>query len=162
MEFDEEMIRKRCYLCGGGISMVELLMALSVIAVLASVATLSFRSSVAQAELQQAADRLIADLRLVRNQALTDQQSYTVLINTTTLNYQVTGVKGIQGPQDISVNLAAAPYRLTSIILDFDEVGNLTFDARGTPSPKGTITLYRGSKQITITINGSGQIEQAN
>ena len=39
--------------------MVELLMALSIIAVLASAATLSFRGSIAQAELQQAADRLM-------------------------------------------------------------------------------------------------------
>jgi type II secretory pathway pseudopilin PulG len=155
------MNRKKCNISCGGISMVELVMALSIIAVLASTATLSFRGSIAQAELQQAADRLIADLRLVRDQAKSDQQSYSLKINTVTLRYQAVGVMRLKSPQDISENLAAPPYRLTSITLLLDGNDTITFDARGNASPVGEVILRRGSKQKTIKIHASGQIEQA-
>jgi len=154
------MNRKKYYLRPDGISLVELLMALSIIAVLASAAALSFRSSIAQAELQQAADRFSADLRWVREQAVNEQQTYSVMIDTSNRSYQAVGVKNLVNDRDISVNLAAPPYRLSSLVAFPEGTNVVTFDARGYASPAGDIILRRGAKQITIKIHEIGQIEQ--
>ena len=87
--------------------MVELAMALAIMGILASVATLSLRSSVTHARLQQAVDRLSTDLILVRDHALRDQQNRTIVFDRLNRSYQATGVPSLTGPSDIAVSLAA-------------------------------------------------------
>ena len=143
-------------------SLVELIMVVSIIGVLASVAALRFNGSTEAAQLQHATDQLMSDLRLVRDQARSDQQSYTLSFNTGLCTYDAPGVSDLNRPTDLDVSLSQAPFKISSIICDFVGPKLVTFDAQGNPSTVGNIILERDSKQTTIRIMKNGRIEQVN
>jgi Tfp pilus assembly protein FimT len=145
-----------------GFSMAEYTITLCIIMILASVASIGFISSLDSARLENAAARFTADLKLTRDQARRDQQTYTLTVDKANLTYQAVGVPGLYGPDDISVSLALSPYEIasiTSIPADFVAV---TFDPRGWSSAVGSFSLHRGGKNITIQIKRSGEIVQEN
>ncbi len=143
-----------------GVTLVELIIALTIIGIMAAVATLSFNSSHQQAKLQQAADRLTADLRLVANQARQDQQAYELVVDTANCSYQAIGVKSLTGKSDINVDLGAPPYGISSLTMNFGGETKVNFDNKGDVSPSGTIVLTLGDKQMVININDMGNVEQ--
>ena len=145
-----------------GISMTELLIVVSIIGILASVAALRFNGTIGYAQLQHATDRLMSDLRLVRDQARSDQQSYTLSFNIGSCSYQAPGVSDLKGPIDIAMSLDQGPFNISSITCNLAGDDFVTFDAQGSPSKAGNIILNRGSKEITIGILKNGRIEQLN
>ena len=145
-----------------GFSMVEIVIVLSIIAIMAGAATLSFSGSIDYAKLQQASAQVSADLKLVRDQAKRDQQSYSMIFDRTNLCYYAPGVTNLDGPEDISVDLSKTPYQLSSIECIDSEEKTVTFDVRGRCVSAGYIELHRGSKKVVIEINEDGNIEQIN
>ena len=146
--------------CTEGVTLLELIIALMIIGIMAAVATLAFNSSHQHAKLQQAADRLTADLRLVANQARQDQQAYELVVDTANCTYQAVGVKSLTGKSDIVVDLGAPPYGISSITMNFDGESRVSFDSSGYVSPCGNIILTTGDTQIVIDINEVGNVEQ--
>ena len=142
--------------------MVELLLVLTVIAMFAGVASIRFANSFDYPKLQHAADQMICDLQLVRDQARVDHQSYTFFINTDDRSYQALGVESLNHQQDISVNLADEPFGLSNIICESGSDHLLMFDPDGTIDEPASIILKRGDKQITIEITTQGRITQLN
>ena len=137
--------------------MAELSMALAIMAILASVAALSLRSSVTHARLQQAVDRLTTDLILVRDQALRDQQTRTIVFNTTQRTYKAAGVTSLKGLKDIYVSLAGPEYAVSVLDLSIPD-NNITFDFSGRCAYDTTITLQSGAQQRTIRVTAAGQV----
>jgi len=142
-----------------GISLTELVIAVSIIGILASIAVVSFSSSTESAQLQHATDTLLADLRLVRDQAHTDQQSYTLLIDPVSCSYQAPGVSALKGPTDITVDLRQAPYHISSVTCNLGGDNFVQFNAEGMPDQTGKIVLRQGSKQALIEITKRGNID---
>ncbi|KPK78248.1 MAG: hypothetical protein AMJ79_00110 [Phycisphaerae bacterium SM23_30] len=143
-----------------GMSLAELIIVLCITALLASIATLTFSGMTGRAQLQSAADRLISDLRLVRDQAQSDKKTYTLQIKPGLLSYEAPGVFDINNERDISVNLGDSYYRINAMIIQLDNGSSISFDKRGKPSSVGNIILRRGLDKITIVINKVGRIEQ--
>ena len=144
-----------------GFSLVEIVITMFILSVLVSMAALAFRGSLDHSHLQNAADRFSADLRLVRDQARRDQQSYTFLITPANLSYHAPGVSMLHSPADISVCLADSPYKITALSLtQIQGATTITFDAYGRATPAGTIDLMRGPQKIGIQINRGGKVEQ--
>jgi len=141
-------------------SLTELLIVLAVIAILASVATLRFGYALDNAQITSAADRLIADLQLVRDQAIRNQQSYTLTIDTASCSYQAPGVRSLANRPDIIANLALQPYRVSAIAGSAGDDLAVTFDHRGQVDQPGVIILQSGSRRATIVINQDGSIER--
>lgn len=135
-----------------GLSLVELLIAVTIIAILAAIATMNFSSTVGSAQLQHATDRLISDLNLVRVQALKDKATYRLEIDTATVSYQATGVQDLHRPADINVELDEAPYQISAMTCNFGGDQFVEFDAMGKSDKMGTITLKQDRRQTTIQI----------
>ena len=143
-----------------GFTLIELVIVLAIIAIMASVATLTFNQATAKVQLQTAADRLITDLRLVRDQARRDQKPYTLQIHPASRTYQAIGVRDTDNTQDISVNLADFQFQVSTLLSQLNNGNSITFDDKGKPSSAGNILLSRGTSEITITISKAGKIEQ--
>lgn len=143
-----------------GITLTELMIALTIVGIIAAAAILAFSSSHQHARLQHAADRLAADLRWVAAQARRDQKPYEVIIDTTARSYYANGVKSLNGKEQMKVDLAAPPYEISSIVINFSIESKVAFDAQGHVSPYGNIVLRSGNKAITININEMGHVEQ--
>ena len=140
-----------------GFSLVELVMALAIIGILASVAALNLRSSVAHSRLQKAVSRLSSDLILVRDQAMRDQQDRSIVFNHEQRTYQAVGVRSLRGRSDIDVSLASPEYSVSALAVD--AVGNtITFDFGGRCAADATITLESGPQQRSILVTTGGQV----
>jgi len=145
-----------------GVTLFELLIALMILGILIMVTTQAFNSSHEQARLQQAADRLTADLRLVGNQARRDQQACEFVVDAANCSYQVTGVRSLTGKEGIKVDLGAPPYDVSSITMLFGGESSVKFDPKGHVSPSGNIVLRVRNKQIVINVNEVGSVVQKN
>ena len=143
-----------------GITLFELIIVLAIIGIMAAVATQAFNNSHQQAKLQQAADRLTADLRLTANQARQRQQTIDLVVNTAACSYQATGVKSLTGKDDINVDLGEPPYEISSITMNFGGDTKVSFDRQGHVATTGNIVLTMRNKQIVIDVSEVGKIEQ--
>jgi prepilin-type N-terminal cleavage/methylation domain-containing protein len=144
-----------------GFSLVEIVVTMLILSVLVSMVALAFRGSLDHSHLQNAADRFAADLRLVRDQARRDQQSYTLLIIPAILTYRAPGVSMLHSPADIAVCLAESPYKITELSLaGIQDATTITFDSHGRANPAGTIDLILGPQKIGVQISEGGKIEQ--
>lgn len=148
---------------GAGLTMVEMVISLAIISIMASVAVWAFRNVIDQSRLQEAADRMVADLRLVREQARREQRDYTVQLQPGGRSYDAEGVVRPGEVSDISVCLADSPYRISVMNFqrtDAEAGSDITFDARGRSDAAGYIVLGEGGKQVRIRITVEGGIEQ--
>jgi hypothetical protein len=58
-----------------------------------------------------------------------------------------------------AVNLAAAPYEITNVAVNFGGTASVSFDGYGQPSSGGTVIITGPRHQCTVTLNGTtGQI----
>ncbi|MBN1765056.1 MAG: hypothetical protein JW860_07355 [Sedimentisphaerales bacterium] len=147
-------IQKRAF------SIAELLLVLGIIMIFAFVATLNFNSNIDYAKVQNAAARLCADLRLVGDQARRDQKTYLLQINPGRLEYTAEGVTGLDGPEQIYVEMGEPPYEITSLSCPAITDNAVIFDLYGRATTPGQIIIKRGNKTATINIAEGGLIEQ--
>ena len=141
-------------------SLVELILVMCIIGIFAAVAAIPFSRATTETQLINAADRLVTDLTLVRDQARCEQKPYSLVFNPTNLSYRATGVTDTNNAGEIFVNLIADDrYQLSSIDLNLnDQTKIITFNKFGCPTVEGEITLVKGSREITIKIYSNGKI----
>ena len=140
---------------GLAMSLVEVLIGVSIVAIMAAVATVNITGAITSARLQHAADRLRSDLNLVRNHAMTQQQSYSVQFDTATRSYTAPGVRSLKDQQDISVCLGNPQYSVTAITLSGSNP--ITFDRHGLLVDSTEVTLQSGSRETTVLVS-NGQV----
>ena len=131
-------------------SLVEVLVGVSIVAIMAAVATVNITGAITSARLQHAVDRLSSDFNRVRDHAMTQQQSYSVLFNTAACSYTAPGVPSIKDQQDISVCLGNPQYSITAITINGSNP--ITFDRRGLLVDPTEVTLQSGSRETTIRV----------
>ncbi|MCP4708426.1 MAG: hypothetical protein GY869_07370 [Planctomycetes bacterium] len=143
-----------------GMSLVELILAVCIIGIFAAVATIPFSRASTDAQLTNAADRLVNDLILVRDQARREQKPFSLVFNQINLSYKATGVLDINNADEISVNLIDDDrYKLTSIDTNIDDSSKtITFNKAGYPTVEGEITLTKGAREIIVKILSNGKI----
>lgn len=142
----------------GALSLAELMITLVIISILSSVALVAFKGSQEDTGLQAAADRLLSDLRQVRQQALQDQRAYQVVFNVNDRSYQSPALDPVS-LRVLQVNLQVPPYELTSLNLALANQNIISFNRQGEPTPTGSITLVRGNKSRTIILEETGRVD---
>ena len=105
-----------------GLSYIEIIIGFTIVGILAAVTTVSFLSVLKGNQLDNAADRLVADLRLVRQRAIRDQSNRTLQINAAGRSYQAVAVPDHAGKDSLSVELNSAPTLVSSIELFLEGV----------------------------------------
>ena len=144
-----------------GLTFIEIVMGFTIVGILAAVTTVSFLSVLKRSQLDNAADRLTADLRLVRQQAIRDQAHRTLQIDAAGRSYLAENVHDQAGSDSLSVDLTSSSTLVSSIVLILEGVAldAVTFDPRGKALSYGDIILYHGSRSKTISITAGGRIE---
>ena len=157
------MFRLKLKINNTAMSLVELVLVVCIIGIFAAVATIPFSRATTETQLINAADRLVTDLTMVRDQARREQTPHALVFNPINFGFHATDVSDINGAAEIDVNLITDDrYQLSSINLNLDDSSKtITFNKLGYPNVEGVITLVKGSREITITIYNNGKIERS-
>jgi prepilin-type N-terminal cleavage/methylation domain-containing protein len=141
-------------------TLLEMVMVLVALALVAAIAAPRYASSLANYRVDAAAKRVASDLAYVQAQARATSKSQTITYSPGALNYQVTGVAGLDNRAGgFTVNLGAEPYSLTSFSAKFGTKTQITFDQYGTPDNGGTVTVGVGTTSKAITVDaGTGKV----
>ncbi|HVJ66577.1 MAG TPA: GspH/FimT family pseudopilin [Caulifigura sp.] len=127
-------------------------MAVLIMGILAASAVPRFAEALTNARVTTAAQRIAADLRYLRCQAITSSATQQVTFVVAQNRYTLVNVKSIDRPTvDYSVDLDDLfGAWLQSATLGGN--GILKFDMHGQPDSGGTITISCGSSTRTITV----------
>jgi len=132
-----------------GFSLVELALAVLMIAVLGAIAAPRFANASARQRLEAAARHVQADLRYAQTRARAQSDTYTAqfAIDNTVILIDPAGEKVAR------TDFGAAPYEV-KLTTALDNNGtDLTFNGFGNPSTGGTLTLTGGGGKVVLDID---------
>ena len=134
-----------------GFTIVELIIAMVVLAILIMIAIPSFQRLAINGNLKTAARDLIADFNALRQKAMAENQQYDLTFNANN-TYTVSPASGLPNGVKSPASIAS------DIQITNAAPGSLSFYTRGTLSQAGNVVLSnsRGST-ATITYNLSGR-----
>jgi Tfp pilus assembly protein FimT len=136
-----------------GIALIDLVITTLLIGILAGAALPRFAESLQRHRVQSAAQRVAADLRLLRSQAIATSHSRRADFNTAQSSYTLIGVNSADRPgTTASTSLADYPYRATLASVSVGGDASLAFDLHGRPDTGGTIQVSAGGYSQTVTI----------
>jgi len=136
----------------GAFTLAELAIVLLIMSVFTAVAAPAFLDSLLFHRVESAARRVKTDLELARHSARLKSASRSVAF--TGSSYTLPGIKSLDDPTAVyTVDLAASPFELDSLVADFNNTTMVSFDGYGTPSSGGTVILTAKAHQATVTLN---------
>ncbi len=136
-----------------GFTLIEIIVVVVILMIVALMAVPMF-SSAADIQLKAAANMVAADLEYAKSMAISHQQYYSVVFDSTTDSYEVQDSVGVVIPHPINPGNLVIDFpsdsRLSQVVIvsaDFDGSGDetITFDYLGSPrsgSPPGTPLIY--------------------
>lgn len=141
-------------------TLIELVIAVLVIGILSSVAGPKFAQSLNRMRVEQAANRIKADLQYARAYAITNSVSVTVQFSTANHNYELVGLKNLDRPSAAYiVELDDAPYNVRLSSASFNANTSVTFSVYGQPNNAGSIVVQLSGVSKTISISAdSGKV----
>jgi type II secretory pathway pseudopilin PulG len=142
---------------------MELALVLSIIAVLAAVASPQYASALARYRADAAARRVVADLNRARSEARASSDTCTVIFDDKTSSYALLGVESLDHPGDAYVvSLISAPYQVAIAWVAFDDPTSngdsdqeVIFDGHGRPDSGGTVVISVGLESRAITLDAT-------
>ncbi|MET0658687.1 MAG: GspH/FimT family pseudopilin [Steroidobacteraceae bacterium] len=150
--------------CNRGFTLIEMMVALSVAAILLSIAVPSFSQSRLNSQLRASANDLVASINLARSEAIKRSASVTICVSTDGEN--CTGGNWNQGwvvrsaAGEVLHKEAAAPAGF--VIKEAAATSALVFQSTGVDTTPGTFTVCRaspspGSQERVITVDATGR-----
>jgi prepilin-type N-terminal cleavage/methylation domain-containing protein len=135
-------------------SLVELVVVLMIMGIMAAVAAPTFYRSLDQQRLESAARRVKQDLEQLRQTARTLSKTETLTATSGTAYVLSSDVQNVDHKtQSYAVDLAAAPYYVSSISTSSGFPAQVSFDGYGTTTVSGNIVLQMGGYSRTVTLN---------
>lgn len=140
-------------------TLVELVMALTIMAILAGIAVPRYSASVNNYRADFAARRLAADLALAQSSARAASSPRIFRIGGVAGGYTISGLAAMDGNAgEYAVNLAAEPYvaRISGVTMtDNTDDNEIVFDGYGVPDSGATISVSSGSAVRTVTLSAA-------
>lgn len=134
-------------------TLVEILIVLVVIGILAVAAIPSFSNAVEEQRAKAAAERIRADLQLARQYAVATNKATSVLFDVAARRYTLVGVPNPNGKQgDYVVDLTAMGFEIGSLVVDFGGAKTVSFDAYGSASADGLVTVVSEDSTVTLSV----------
>lgn len=138
-----------------GVTLIDLTVAVMIMAVLAAVAFPRFAATLGKIRLESAAKRLVADLGYARQQAISTSQNQQVTFQFGSTTYQLDGVEDLNhGAGVYTVDLSAGPYQVLRMTPSFNGDSSVVFDIYGQPDNAGSIVIDGGAAQVTVAVDG--------
>lgn len=143
-----------------GLSLIELMVALTLVAILTGLASASFRSQLPIFRLNIAARDLVSDLRWARQLAMAEGRPVSVILDLDSNRYQIERNEQPGHPIGPIRDLGGPAVTPESIdILESTGGRKVTFYPHGTTNVFTTITLAnRSGKQKQITVVATGRV----
>jgi len=153
--------RRRWAQASGGFSLLELVVVLSIMAILAAVAVPRYGKAIQRYRTEMAARRVASDLTFARRRATISSTAQAIDFNASTEQYQMPGVKDMRdASSDYTVRLSGSPYNAEIVSASFNGDGEVVFDGYGVPDSGGTIVVGIGDYTKTIVLSAdSGKAE---
>lgn len=131
-----------------GVTLLELLIVLSIMAIVAAIALPMFGSGVSTGELKSSAREVAAAMRLARSEALATRQQTRVLLDLEQRSFQLERETRAHAlPKLVEMKLYTAQSDLVS-----DKVGSIRFFPDG-GSNGGRVTLASGQRKYEVDID---------
>jgi type II secretory pathway pseudopilin PulG len=146
-----------------GWSLIEMLVVFTLMAILGSVGTIKFASSLNYHRVNSAARRLVIDINATQRQARITSQPTSVELDATNNYYKLVGVKNPDRPalNDPVISLRSGVMRASLGPITLTGGGTtIAFNGHGIPNKGGTITLQSGSATKQISVNPSSGIAE--
>ncbi|MBL8876503.1 MAG: prepilin-type N-terminal cleavage/methylation domain-containing protein [Phycisphaerae bacterium] len=141
---------------GRAFTLFELIVVLSITAILASVVAPKYASAVARYRLDSAARRIAADIEQAKALARTSGTTQTVAFTPSTGTYSIVGyITGASRTSDYSVRLGQPPYSVTLQSASFGGMPDLRLGPFALPADGGSIVVRSGTETRTIAIDAS-------
>lgn len=139
-----------------GFSLVELLVAMTIIVILASVIILYITNFLPQIRLTNGAREVVSALRKAQNLATTEQNIHSVRFAQGTNNYSI--IRITNGTETI-LETIQLPSKITILSLTFLN-NEVKFEPSGAAQSQGTVTLSSiQDEKITIEVTLVGQVK---
>lgn len=141
-------------------TLVELALVVAITGIIVAVAVPRFANSTARYRTELAADRVMRDIRLARERAITTGAAQDVVFSNAGISYTIIGMNNPdKAAAAYTVPLASDPYLIASMTADFGGSQTLRLNGFGIPVNPGSVTIdARGtSKKISIAA-GSGEV----
>lgn len=152
--------RSHVYQARRGVTLIDLVVAISIVGIVAAAGGVRYASSLETYRLRQASRCIAVDIEAARHAARSRRQSIVVNFDVTSNSYATVGLTDLDHPsaaalvrlQDIAPSLA-----MTSAV--FGSGASLTFNAFGVPDNGGYIVVSNGGTSATITVApGTGSV----
>ncbi len=137
-----------------GVTLIDVVITVLIIGILAAGASPKFANTLHRIRAESAARRIIVDLELARQNAMSSSATQTVQFTPATDDYTLSGMTDLDhSSQTYSVDLAAAPYNAVLVSATLGGDSDVQFDYYGQPDSGGTITVKSGGFQQTVTVD---------
>lgn len=136
-------------------TMTEMVIVVMVMGIVAATAAPVFWNSLVYHRVEAAAQRLKADLELVRHTARLTSAAQTIEFTNSTYTLPA-AVKHLDDPNaSYAVDLSASPYEITTLTANFSGDETVTFNGYGVPTSGGTVVLTCNGHSSTVTLNAA-------
>jgi len=134
-------------------TLMELTIVVLIMGLFAAVAVPAFVDSLLFHRVESAARRMKSDLELARQTARLTSASQSITFTDSTYTMS-TAIQGLDKPNEkYFVDLAAAPFVLDRVTVDFNGGTSVSFDGYGTPSSGGSVVLRSDDFQCTVMLD---------
>ena len=143
-----------------GISLIEMVLVLAILALLSAIAAPRYASSIARYRAEMAARRVAADLALAQARAGEAGRPQSLVF--VARSYQMPGVPYFDRKAygDYTVDLATDPYNVTRVAAEFGGDAQVSFDLYGAPDTGGSVVIEVGdARRVVILHPESGRVE---
>lgn len=136
-----------------GLTLLELVICLFVMAIIAAVGTPRLIASLEANRTRSAARRVAADLEYARQRAVTTSSEQVVRFTTATSSYVIVGMADPNHPaRTYTVTLTDSPYACTFTTSGLNSSGEIRFGIHGIPDRAANIVISSGSGQRTVAV----------
>ena len=138
-----------------GFSLIDLTIAVSIIGILAAVASPRFADLLDHYRVEASAIRIAGDLNYAARSAGNISRSVTVTFDTASASYSFTNLDDPNhAGTEWNVSLAESGDALSLHTVDLGGDHSIVFDVNGRPDSSGAITVVAGAASKTVVLNG--------